>query len=421
MFFNLSKLTIKSTNGELRNLKPLISKFPTIKDIVLKIEIRSIGVKIFKFPDSSNLKEVEFNSSSFKRFEVVKWDASACPKLKLIKFVKNEADKELFDISKLNPELEDGWKPSKLIIRVYNKYYLLENITSVFTVLTSLVISSSRTKAKTFQYLLDNITYLESLSLSDTSLYDIPYSDSALVNWPTSLKKLKIYNNKSSYYNGNNTVLAVSNISGHFKYSKLSFSSRNLPNLKYLHYSTNIQTRGLEIIDFLALNPQIKHLKLTGNCFYTKLLATIKSVYRLSNLSLDFRVYSTIEAELKNISQLNNISCLTIAWECFGDINQIPTIKDIVLKVEIRSIGVKIFKFPESSNLKEVEFNFSSFKRFEVVKWDASACPKLKLIKFVKNEDDKEPFDMSKLNPELEDGWKVVYLPLKISYYRFNK
>jgi hypothetical protein len=110
LFSNLSKLIIESTNGEFRDFKSLISKFPTIKDIVLKIVVRNIGVKVFKFPESSNLKEVEFNFSSFKRFETVKWDASACPNLKLVKLVKNHDDQEPFDRSKLNTELEVGWR-----------------------------------------------------------------------------------------------------------------------------------------------------------------------------------------------------------------------------------------------------------------------------------------------------------------------
>jgi hypothetical protein len=203
---------------------------------------------------------------------------------------------------------------SQLFILVYSKYHLLENITNVFTNLTSLIFTDSKIKFSTFQNLIDKIAQLESLTLSYTTLYDNPYSDSIPISWPTSLKKLKVcYSKTSSYYNGDSPVLAVSEVLNHFTSSKLSFSSVNLPKLKFFDYSSDIETKILEIVDFLMANPQIKHLKISGHHFDIKLLVAIKSIESLNILNLNFRFYNTIESELKDISLLNNVSCLKIA------------------------------------------------------------------------------------------------------------
>ncbi|KXN67440.1 hypothetical protein CONCODRAFT_167370 [Conidiobolus coronatus NRRL 28638] len=342
-------------------------------------------------------------------------------------------------------------QPNRLDIYFTNNYhYLLENTTNVFTMLTSIIISSSKIKSQTFQYLLDNIQKLESLMLSDSFLYETPYSHPAHIRWPASLKKLILYNNAAaSYDNSNNSNLSVSTIKGHIITFRVNLSPRYLPNLKFFHFVTKFDPNTEEIIEFLILNPQIVNLKIGGHYYDTQLLAAIKSISDLNRLYLNSSYYDMNLNEHMDNSLLSNVSCLIITWEYiginneklismfsnlsklviklnseeFGNIRSLitkfRTVKDISLKLKVHSSDLKEFNFPESLNLKVVEFNFNISNRFESIKWNADACPNLKLIELTNSR--QESFDESKLKSELDTDWKAIYFPYKISYYRINQ
>jgi hypothetical protein len=343
------------------------------------------------------------------------------------------------------------YQPSQLDIQYTNNYhYLLENITNSFTMLTSIFISSSKIKSQTFQYLLDNIHHLEGLTLSDSFLYEAPYSDPTHIRWPASLKKLILYNNAAaSFDNSNSLNLSVSTIKGRIITYRVSLSPKYLPKLKLFHFVTKFDPLVEEIIEFLIINPQIVNLKIGGYYYSTQLLVAINSISNLNRLYLNSSYYHIKLNDPKNVLSLNNVTSLIITWEYIGINNEklismfsnlsklviklncedfdnirplitkFRTIKDINLKLKVHSSDLKEFKFPESVNLKAVEFRFNISKRFELIKLNTEACPNLKLIKFTNS--GEEPFDESKLKSELDTDWKVVYFPYKISYYRTNK
>jgi hypothetical protein len=349
-------------------------------------------------------------------------------------------------------ELENfHYKPRKLV--VYNAeyyYYLLYDIPSVFSKLTTIIISYSNFLYEQLQYLLDNIKCLENLELSNSNLIqDAQSPDITPINWPNSLKKLKICNNLVARIDDiQKSILIINNYIISSSTSQLYFSLKHLSKLLSFEYQLfSEQFDDENLWEFLKLNSQIKNLIIRVPDFHPKLFEAIQCIDSISSLHLEFMKYHNYGVNYNNLPIISNISSLTITLYDKPDINDIiidkfinlteltvqiyskdfdklinlskklSIVKSLSLNISIENSNVKKFRFPWLDNLKELNFILYSDIYLTDIDWDINSCPNLKVVKFSKVKGTVY-FEQPKFNPGLFDCWKVVYFPHKTTFFK---
>jgi hypothetical protein len=342
-------------------------------------------------------------------------------------------------------------KPIKLI--VYNSeyyYHLLCDIPSVFTKLTTMVVSHSSLRCEILQYLLDNIKCLDSLELSNSSLIQLdPSSNFVPINWPNSLKKLKACNNRIARVEDRQRDLLL--VNGRVQNSlnaNLIFTLKHLPKLVSFEYRLlALQFDDENLWEFLKLNPQITNLIIRVPNYHPTLFSAIKSIDNLSNLHLVFMIYSNFEVDYINLPILYSIVSLTVnlydkpgisdiligkfpnlvdltvemdskdSVKLTSMTKKLLNVKNLSLKIIFQSLNIKKFTFPKIDNLNSLEFVLNSDTYLNDIDWNVDSCPNLKVVNFSKVKS-LVYRDRPKNNPEVIDNWKVVYFPHKVKYYR---
>jgi hypothetical protein len=342
-------------------------------------------------------------------------------------------------------------RSKKLEIRYAEQYfYLLKDIPNLFTKLTTMAISNSKIKFETLQYLLDSITCLDNVELSNNKLMHNSLRGTAVyIEWPNSLKNLKICTNMISRVDAENNF--ISPLTLIFRLTPTDYPLlylKHLSKLKYFEYKhICLQPEYENLCEFLKLNPQIASLKMSVTAFHPKLLAAIKYIDNLYSLNLSYERDQMSEVEYNHISTLNTIGFLTITIHDFCKnydkiINKFPNLADLLVEMDCSSLEklstlikklpstnnlhLKInlehssalkLSFPKLDNLKSLELVLNSTTSIKNISWNIDSCPNLKLVKFSKAKDQfytKRP----KANPKLVRCWKAIYFPNTIAYYR---
>ncbi|KXN67124.1 hypothetical protein CONCODRAFT_10859 [Conidiobolus coronatus NRRL 28638] len=103
---------------------------------------------------------------------------------------------------------------NNLVIRkVHDYYYLIYETPKLFSNITSLVIDNATITLDLFQYLLNNFSCLEELTLTCSKIHKrIQDMNNSSINWPITLKKLIIGWNLIGYIDerGDNVILSPS-------------------------------------------------------------------------------------------------------------------------------------------------------------------------------------------------------------------
>ncbi|KXN70323.1 hypothetical protein CONCODRAFT_7163 [Conidiobolus coronatus NRRL 28638] len=342
-------------------------------------------------------------------------------------------------------------KPKKLLVYDADFYYhLLYDIPSVFTKLTTIIISDSSLHYEIFQYLLDNVYCLNTLELSNSILIQSAQSPYLIpVSWSNSLKKLKACNNKIVRIDDRQSNLLF--VNGHVQgnsIDQLSFSLKCLPKLVYFEYQLFLEQFDDENFwEFLKLNSQIRCLKIRVTEFHLELFEAIQHITCLSSLDLKFIAYNNFEVDYNDLPVINSVAFLTITLYNRPDINDIiidkfPNLAELTVEMDskdsyrlinltkrlsgLRCLNLKIkleylyiddFDFPKLDNLKSLEFILGWSIYLKEVIWNVDSCSNLKLVKFT-NIYHCVYRDEPKMNPELVGNWEIVYFPHKVTYYR---
>jgi hypothetical protein len=342
-------------------------------------------------------------------------------------------------------------KPMELVVHNAEYYYhLLYDIPNVFTKLTTVTISHSSLQYELFQYLLNNISCLNNLELSNCSLIQFAKSsDITPIEWPNSLKRLKACNNKTvRVEDRQKNILLVNGRVQSSSNGNLAFSLKHLPKLVSFEYRLLfLQFDDENLWEFLKLNSQIKSLVIRVPDFHPELFAAIQCIDNVSTLNLKFMIYNTFEVDYSSLPTLNNITCLTITLYDKPDINDIiidkfpnlteltveidskdsmklatmtkklSNVKSLSLKITFQRLKVKKFVFPKLDNLYNLEFILDYGTYLNDIEWNVDSCTNLRLVKFSKAGSEVNR-NLPKMNPELIDNWKTVYFPHKVTYYR---
>jgi hypothetical protein len=344
-------------------------------------------------------------------------------------------------------------KPIKLLVYDADYYYhLLYDVPSVFTNLTTIIISDSSLQFELFQCLLDNTCCLDILELSNSTLIQSFQSQNLdAVSWPSSLKKIKACNNKIVRVDDGQSIMLFFNgyIQGN-SIDQLSFSLKNLPKLVYFEYQLFLEQFDDENLwGFLKLNSQIKCLKILVAEFHLELFEAIQHITCLSSLDLKFLTYN-YEVDYNNLAVINSVSFLTITLYNRPDINDLIiekfpnlteltvemdskdfeklinltkklfSIKNLNLKINLDYLYISEFNFPKVDNLKDLEFILGWSIYLNDIIWKVDSCSNLKLVKFT-NISHYVYKDEPNTNPELIYNWKAVYFPHKITYHRISQ
>ncbi|KXN65437.1 hypothetical protein CONCODRAFT_20729 [Conidiobolus coronatus NRRL 28638] len=246
----------------------------------LRIKLTSSIFNSFKFDRFIN--EREYKSCIFTQFDDVFNNYDELVKYTEVDAPENEFAGEIDTLFVINPSRFDAsdykaskakfiddiklypCNPKKLIIDIHDCYYLLYELHSVFDNIKSLTIQSSIVNFGTLQHLMDNLILLEDLALSNNWIlkYKVDFSKTC-INWPASLKKLKISKNYFADVEDKElSVILSRNIDSYLDFNSLQLANKYLPNLAILDYSPPGNVNDFdELNDFLSANLQIRELK----------------------------------------------------------------------------------------------------------------------------------------------------------------
>ncbi|KXN66265.1 hypothetical protein CONCODRAFT_87519 [Conidiobolus coronatus NRRL 28638] len=340
--------------------------------------------------------------------------------------------------------------PNKLVVDGYGSYhYLLNEVPIIFPNITTLVINDSEFTMDTLKFLLDNFKCVENLELTDNLIFhNAEASYDYTINYPISLRSLKLRKNSvmmvqdkvnpvGIYWHKEGS--GIHDFNGTYQY---------LPNLITFDYNTDCrrpEDTG-DIFGFVRLNPQLKRLILSGNIFNFELFDVIKNCENLTHLEFkclhypdDLKNYEM--PVLYNIKHLHikigqqNIDAMVIDkfpnltelviefhWSISNEknilIESFPNLKSLKFISNRISKYIENLTIPKLDYLEKLEFNLNwGEESFEHVIWDVSACDKLKLVNFTKN-DSYTPYENLELSDELTKQWDMYYFPHKFAYYK---
>jgi hypothetical protein len=344
-------------------------------------------------------------------------------------------------------KLFDG-NPRKLIVNGSKEYYyLLYEIPRIHPIISTLVLNNSVFTMEVLQYLL-NYDSLEELELANNVIfYDKEFSSEYTINYPGSLKSLKLRYNQCIEVNDTDNAIDKIKVK-HGKWGQFEFYAdpKYLPNLNNLdyHMPNDRLYEGEDLVEFIKLNPQLKSLKISGVEFNYKLFNTIRDCEKLAQLEINFGLifYNLVNYETP---KLYNIKYLRIQ---FGGIDIDDMIKDKFPNVEelavefnesitrennrlIKSFSnLKSLKYisnggskdaenltiPLLNKLEKLEINFNYDKgKLSHIKLNLSNCSRLKLISFTKNSY-YIPFENTEVNQNLVKKWDYNYFPHKLAF-----
>ncbi|KXN70325.1 hypothetical protein CONCODRAFT_70788 [Conidiobolus coronatus NRRL 28638] len=413
----------------------------------------SLGCKVFR----SCLSRYIFNSFNFRSFtDIGKYNDSIISDNEHINdhnrvYIYNPFKPLDSDLTKSKAQFNLDLKlfpnqPMELVVQSAEYYYhILYDIPNVFTKLTTVIISHSILQCELFQDLLNNLDCLNSLELSNSSLIQFTKSsDITPIEWPSSLKRLKVCNNKTvRVEDRQKNIILVNGRVQSSSNGNLTFTLKHLPKLTSFEYQLLfLQFDDENLWEFLKLNSQIKNLIIRVPDFHPELFAAIQCIDNLSVLHLKFMIYNTFEVDYNNLPILNNITSLTITLYDKPDINNIiidkfpnlaeltveidskdtiklatmtkklSNVKNLNLKITFQRLKIKKFVFPKLDNLYSLEFILDNGIYLNDIDWNFDSCSNLKLVKFSKAES-KVYMNLPKMNPELIDNWKAVYSLIK--------
>jgi hypothetical protein len=107
-FPNLTDLALGTMKLQ-SNLLTEVSKFKNLKNFKIHVYLTFTEVQELTFKNFLKLESFELMSNSINYYESIKWKLDSCLKLKLIKITLFD-NYEVFDNSKLIPELKENWK-----------------------------------------------------------------------------------------------------------------------------------------------------------------------------------------------------------------------------------------------------------------------------------------------------------------------
>jgi hypothetical protein len=355
---------------------------------------------------------------------------------------------------------EIPYQPTKLnLINIDDYYYLLYELPSVLFNLKSLIVKNSTIQAEAFQYLLDNLTKLEVVELTNCYLnVQELHKNNYTLNWPLNLKKLEIENNLVGFVRYDSDYIAIGRfVSIEFEHIYLIPEPKHLPNLQTL----SIETRdprfvfgagyGDKYFEFLKVNPHIKELQIGFDSFKPEFFEIISKFSNLTELKLsidsieDINSYKCIKSP--TLTSLNNLSLtlyqsskiLPIIAEQFPNVTKLSLItkfynfKDLeLLPSKIQSFknlkGLKLKIFAEYM-LKDLNFSNINLKSLEIL-WrqldymedfmnNVETYPNLKNSVFNINKFEERELS-SGLKLQLNEAQRLLPFPHRISLYKIN-
>ncbi|KXN67824.1 hypothetical protein CONCODRAFT_167089 [Conidiobolus coronatus NRRL 28638] len=297
-------------------------------------------------------------------------------------------------------------------------HYLLYDVPSVFTKLSTIIISGSQLKLEELQYLLNNLKYLSDLELSKNRL--LQYSqdlNQTFINWSDSLKKLKIFDNVIAYLQDNeNSVPSDYGFMQTTAVESIKLAPKCLSKLVYFECNSfSLQFEAYGYWKFFQHNPQIKDLKIGCHRFNFHLFTAISCIEGLDHLDLISNSYNMSESELNHIPLNNTVTKLTIHlnnsfergdkliekfpnlkelfiemssesyYDLFALMKKFPNINSLKLKINLKSSEIVDITFPKLDNLTSLVLNLNSSIDFSDFNCNVSSCTNLKGIKFTKN------------------------------------
>ncbi|KXN67823.1 hypothetical protein CONCODRAFT_79990 [Conidiobolus coronatus NRRL 28638] len=331
--------------------------------------------------------------------------------------------------------------------------YLLYDISDAFSTLSGVILTKLYCKIETIQYLLDNLKYLSNFELSSNYIFQYSQNNTQIpINWPISLKKLKIGSNMVAYVEDKeSSILTKRDAILDLHVQLLSLTPKYLPKLKHFDYVFSIQQDEIDgFSSFIELNPQLENLKIVGFSVHPQLFRTIKFIDKLTCLSLNFTVYKLSESDFTSLPDLSTVACLIIhldynsievhklidkfpnlkelTVEMYDEIfeelyvlsKNYPKIKTLNVKIHLKYFASKMIILPKLENLTSLEIILNRSNYFNHTDWNADSCPNLNVVKFSLDKS-QAPFKLEKLFRKLDRGWKQVFSPYKISLYKINQ
>jgi hypothetical protein len=353
------------------------------------------------------------------------------------------------------------YRPNKLNINDVKGYdYLINDLYSAFSNIGTLKISSSMIQFETFQYLLDNLSYLVDLELTKSILVKrSTNTNSYSINWPLNLKKLKLGDNEFGLV-GNDDDYIKSDVFGHPKITldDLIIEPKRLPSLHTLvleptdfkhEYFTDNDDQFLKI---LKANSHVKTLDICLHNFKPEFFEIIKSFGSLTKLKLticnfeDIEAFKTIKKSgLPNLKSLDltlyddtsifsviaeqfpnliNLSYypeklkLNDIWHYASSLEKFENLKTLKLQ-SIQTKPPKKLTLPKLKNLVSLEIFIGKFFNLNILANSETSCPNLKLVKFTKFTK-YSVFELPELSEELEAHYRFVYFPYTLSFYKID-
>ncbi|KXN65367.1 hypothetical protein CONCODRAFT_20762 [Conidiobolus coronatus NRRL 28638] len=452
-----------------------IFKLPEFKQYFSNTEIIQLSTACKYFRTSLNstiLKNFNFNlyikencySSCLISEEVDNYQNNI---YRLINIYKPLNDDLLESKNRFKSELYmTGYYSDRIILNYTNDYYyLFSEIPSLFKNLRSLVITRNIIMLDTLKYLLDNLNCLEDLELIDNKLYKHDQDlNGNSINWPTTLKKLKIGSNIIGHVSeGGDSIVLCPSAQPNGDFTRLRLLPVNIPNLVSLYYRSSFydddndddddeddEYNCNELIEFLNVNHNIVKLYIGDSAINLALINTIYSLQNLMHLelpSIERFLFSYMEyfnspahANLRSLkltlyedlhflgilaTQFPNLAYLTLGTmqlqsnNLLAKVSKFQKLKNFKLHVYLTMTEGHELNFESFLNLKSFELISDSKSFYESIKWKLPSCSKLRLIKFSLFENYDE-FNTPKLIPELKENWKLVYFTHKLSYYKIN-
>jgi hypothetical protein len=355
---------------------------------------------------------------------------------------------------------EIPYQPTNLnLFDIDDYYYLLYDLPNMLLNLKSLVVKNSTIQIETFQYLLDNLTKLEVLELTDCYLnVQELHKTCYTINWPLNLKKLEIENNLVGFFRYDSDYIAMDRFDSiELEHIYLIPEPKYLPNLHTLCIETRDPRfafgagHGDRYFEFLKANTHVKKLQIGFHSFKPEFFEIISKFNSLKELRLsienvrDINSYKCIKSP--SLTNLNNLSLtlyqsstiLPIMAEQFPNLAKLSLItkfydfKDLkLLPPRIQSFknleDLKLKIFAECM-LKDLNFSNINLKCLEIL-WrqlddmedfikKVETCPNLKNLMFNINKFEERELN-PKLKPKLNEAQRLLPFPHRISLYKIN-